>query len=149
MLYSYWCDMKRSGDGKYWGNFIWPDPPVLAQAGRWQCVEAMLKCNAVDKSDGELALWLDGQLAMHVGPGTRCGPWTGEGFRVQTGGSGVFPGFRWRTNPELAITYFRLAHFVTTDCYRANKVANPPPTNTAWFDDVVLAKEYIGPMVKK
>lgn len=149
IFYTYWCEMKRSGDGGYWGNAIWPDTPVLAQAGRWQCVEVMLKCNAVEKSDGELALWLDGRLSMHIGPGTRHGPWTGEGFRVLPEGGERFPGFRWRTHPELAITYFSLSHFVTTDSYQANKVGNPPPTNTVWFDEVVLAKEYIGPMTTK
>lgn len=149
MFYAYWCEMKKSADGRYWGNGLWPDPPVLAQAGRWQCVEIMLKCNAVDQTDGELALWLDGRLAMHIAPGTRHSRWTGEGFRVLPGGGEVFPGFRWRTHPELAVTYFRLSHYVTEDSYRANKVANPSPTNTVWFDDVVLAKEYIGPMVKR
>jgi len=148
MFYTYWCEMKKSADGRYWGNGLWPDPPVLAQAGRWQCVEIMLKCNAVDQSDGELALWLDGRLAMHIGPGTRHSRWTGEGCRVSPGASEVFSGFRWRTHPELAVTYFRLSHYVTEDSYRANKVADPPPTNTVWFDDVVLAKEYIGPAVQ-
>ena len=149
IFYTYWCEMKQSADGGYWGNALWPDPPSLAQAGRWQCVEVMLKCNAADKSDGELALWLDGRLTMHIAPGTRHGRWTGEGFRVLPGGGEAFPGFRWRTHPELAITYFQLSHFVTADSYRANKVENPPPTNTVWFDDVILAKEYIGPMTKK
>ena len=107
----------------------------------------MLKCNAVDESDGQLALRPDGRLAIHIGPGTRHNRRAGEGFRVTPGGSEVFPGFRWRTHPELAVTYFNLSHYVAEDSYRANEVANPPPANTVWFDDLVLAKEYIGPAV--
>jgi hypothetical protein len=55
---------------------------------------------------------------------------------VSPGGSEVFPGFRWHTHPELAVTCFRLSHYVSKDSYRANQVANPAPTNTVWFDDI-------------
>ena len=56
-LYSYWCEMKDSPDGKYWGNSFAPEPPQPVQRGKWICMEVMLKCNsAPDKSDGQQAL---------------------------------------------------------------------------------------------
>jgi hypothetical protein len=151
MFYTYWSEMKASADGRYWGNGIWPAQPVEPSKGAWQCVEIMLKCNEVGSTDGELALWLDGQLVAHIGPGTRRGPWTGEGFHVREEGEEgeAFQGFQWRTVPELAVSYFRLSHFVTADSYRANKVTDPPPLNRVWFDDLVLAKEYIGPITPR
>ncbi len=148
MFYTYWHDMKQSADGGFWGNGLWPEgrprPP-----GRWQCVEIMVKCNEVGRSDGELALWLDGTPATHIGPGTKTGRWTGEGFEVRADGTGTFEGFRWRTVPELAVSYFMLSHYVTENAYRQNRVANPPALNQVWFDDIVVATDYIGPVMKR
>lgn len=146
MFYTYWQDMKKSGDGGYWGNGLWPEGRPGPTPGQWQCVEIMLKCNEVGSSDGELALWLDGKLAAHIGPGTKTGRWTGEGFEIRPDGEHTFEGFRWRAVPELAVSYFRISHYVTADSYRANQVASPPKTNRVWFDNVVIAKEYIGPV---
>ncbi len=149
MFYTYWHDMKQSADGGYWGNGLWPEGRPGPPPGRWQCVEMMVKCNAVGQSDGELALWLDGRLATHIGPGTKTGPWTGEGFEVRPDGQQTFEGFRWRTVPELAVSYFLLSHYVTENAYRQNRVANPPKQNRVWFDDVVIATEYIGPILPR
>ena len=146
MFYTYWQDMKKSADGGYWGNGLWPEGNPGPEPGHWQCVEVMLKCNQVGKSDGELALWLDGQLATHIRPGTKIGPWTGEGFEVRPDGAQAFEGFRWRSVPDLAVSYFRLSHYVTADSYRANQVAHPPKLNRVWFDDLVIATDYIGPV---
>ena len=30
-FYSYWCEMERSRDGKFWGNGFMPDPPVRVE----------------------------------------------------------------------------------------------------------------------
>ena len=47
---------------------------------RWQGVEVMVKLNSRPEiPDGELALWLDGKLIMHVAKGTPQGPWSGMG----------------------------------------------------------------------
>lgn len=146
MFYTYWHDMKRSADGGFWGNGLWPENRPGPPRGQWQCVEILVKCNDIGRSNGELALWLDGKLAAHIGPGTRTGPWTGEGFDVRAGGGQTFEGFRWRTVPELAVSYFMLSHYVTENAYRQNRVAAPPPLNRVWFDDIVLATEYIGPI---
>jgi hypothetical protein len=42
-----------------------------------------------------------------------------------------------------------LSHYVTENAYRQNNVANPPKTNRVWFDDIVIATEYVGPISKR
>ena len=85
-------------------------------------------------------------IIPHIGPGTKTGRWTGEGFQVAKNGESTFEGFRWRTVPELAVSYFMLSHYVTENAYRQNNVAIPPKTNRVWFDDIVIATEYVGPI---
>jgi hypothetical protein len=161
-FYAYWPEMKLSADGKYWGNAI-PAPAIPRQDGfgertlvprdRWQCVEIMLKCNsAPDERDGELALWLDGKLLSYITRGTARGPWTGLGFEpleLGSGGSSAgepFEGFRWRTNLDLKVNFFWLLFYVTENAARQNNVASPNPVNRVWFDDIVVATAYIGPI---
>jgi hypothetical protein len=144
-FYAYWHEMKRSADGRYWGNSIRSDTPAVVPKGRWQCVEVMLKLNSVpDRADGELALWLDGKPAYRIGPGTPRGAWTGMGFETKSGGE-AFEGFRWRRSADLRLNFFWLMHYVTENAARQNNVASPKPVNRVWFDDIVVATEYIGP----
>jgi hypothetical protein len=144
-FYAYWHDMKKSADGKYWGAGIAPDRPLLVPKGRWQCVEFMTKLNTTpEKSDGELALWLDGKCVMHVAPGVRRGPWTGLGFSLPEKGGEPFEGLNWRTSPDLKLNYFWLEHYVTEESLRRNH-SRIKPTNSVWFTDIVVATEYIGP----
>ncbi len=146
-FYTYWHEMKVSADGKYWGNAIGPELPLLVPKNRWQCVEVMLKLNsAPEKADGELAIWLDGKPVMYVGKGERRGPWSGMGFRVVKDGGEPFEGFRWRTNDNLKINFFWLLHYVTENAGRQNHVAKPSPVNRVWFDDIVVSTEYVGPI---
>ena len=148
-FYAYWPEMKGSADGKYWGNSLTPAEPALVPRDRWQCVELMLQCNsAPEKSDGELALWLDGKPVALFGPGSRGSPWTGLGFSLMKSGGEQFEGFRWRTSPDLKINFFWLLDYVTENAPRQNHVTNPNPVNRVWFDDIVVATEYIGPMEK-
>jgi len=148
MFYTYWHDMKESGGSRFWGNGLWPENKPGPPPDQWQCVEIMLKCNDIGQSNGELALWLDGKLATHIGPGTKTGKWTGEGFDVIKEGPQTFEGFRWRTVPELAVSYFMLSHYVTENAYLQNSITNSPTLNRVWFDDVVIATEYIGPITR-
>jgi len=144
-FYAYWHEMKRSADGRYWGNGIRSSTPAVVPKGRWQCVEAMVKLNSSpDKPDGELALWLDGKPAYHIGPGTPRGAWTGMGFETRKGGE-PFEGFRWRKSADLKLNFFWLLHYVTENAARQNNVASPKAVNRVWFDDIVVATEYIGP----
>lgn len=145
-FYCYWPEMRISGDGRYWGNALRPATPQLVPAGRWQCVEIMLKLNsAPDVSDGELALWLDGALVAHFARGAARDKWTGLGFDLLTEGGEPFEGFRWRTDADLRINFLWLLHYVTGQAASANNVADPSATNTVWFDDIVVATDYIGP----
>ena len=149
-FYAYWHEMKISADGRYWGNGLRPARPALVPRGRWQCVEVMLKLNsAPDRPDGELALWLDGKLVAHFVKGVRRGRWTGMGFSLVEGGGQPFEGFRWRTSDRLKINFFSLLHYVTEHAARHNKVANPKRANRVWFDDVVVAGGYIGPVRRR
>ena len=146
-FYAYWQEMKKSADGKYWGNAISPEAPLVVPRDRWQCVEVMVKLNsAPDKADGELALWLDGKQVMYVAQGTPRGPWTGLGFRLMGGKTEPFEGFRWRTSPNLLLNYFWLLHYVTDSAARQNGQPAALRPNRVWFDDIVIATEYIGPI---
>jgi hypothetical protein len=146
-FYCYWHEMKRSADGKYWGNSIKPEKPLLVPKGRWQCVEVMVKCNsAPDRSDGELALWLDGRKAMHVRAGSPYDNWSGMGFTVLDRGGQPFAGFRWRTSRDLKLNFFHLSHYVTENAARQNGQPQAAPVNRVWFDNVVVSTRYVGPI---
>ncbi|HEY8503018.1 MAG TPA: hypothetical protein VIL46_00450 [Gemmataceae bacterium] len=145
VFYPYWAEMKVSAGGRYWGNAIRPAEPKQIVAGKWQCVEIMLKLNAPDRRDGELALWLDGKLEAHVAPGVPRGEWTGMGFHLLKEGGEPFEGFRWRTDERLKVNFFWLLHYVTENAARQNRVREPVKENAVWFDDIVVATEYVGP----
>lgn len=120
-FYSYWCEMKKAPDGHYWGNSFRPKKDVPVERGRWICVEIMVKCNSVDKADGEQAFWIDGR------------------------GAGRWGGIRWRTMKDLNVNGLCLSYYMTT---RVPRGENAPPLrkkNRLRFDDVVVATEYIGP----
>lgn len=139
----FWPDMRKSADGHYWGNNLTPAQPAPVASDRWQCVEVMLKCNsAADQSDGELALWLDGKLCMHIQPGVRRGPWSGIGFSLVAEGGELFEGFRWRTSNDLKINFFWLLYNITEAAMRQNKVN----FSRVWFDNIVVSTAYVGPV---
>ena len=85
---------------------------------------------------------------MHIGPGSRRNQWTGMGFKLTDQGGDPFEGFRWRTSRDLKINFFWLLHYVTENAARQNHVAHPNPINRVWFDDIVIATEYVGPIRK-
>jgi len=146
-FYTYWQDMKISADGRYWGNALQGTRPAIIPRNRWQCVEVMLQLNSTpDASDGQLALWIDGKLQSHFFKGAKRGPWTGLGFRLLDEGGEPFEGFRFRKSNDLKINFFWLLFYVTENAGRQNRVANPPVNNRVWFDDIVVATEYVGPL---
>jgi hypothetical protein len=125
-FYSYWCEMKASGDGRFWGNSFAPKEPAKVETGRWICVEIMLKCNSEpDKSDGEQALWLDGKAV------------------------GRWGGFRWRTTDDLKVNGVWMLYYITETARDQNRFRDQPKVNRVWFDDVVVAESYIGPDADK
>jgi len=145
-FYVSWHEMKISADGRHWGNGIRPIEDQMVPAGRWQCVEFMIQLNRPGARDGELALWIDGKLKAHVRKGSPRGEWTGMGFRLLEKGGEPFEGFSWRTDEALKISYFWLLHYVTENAARQNGVAKPLEKNRVWFDDVIVATSYVGPI---
>jgi hypothetical protein len=113
-FYSYWHEMKASGDGKFWGNSFAAAATPVIQRDRWICVEFMLKHNTPGKPDGEQAYWIDGALPGH------------------------WKGINWRKTEPLKANALTLESYIT-DRWTKN------PTNVVFFDNVVIAKSYIGP----
>jgi len=162
-FYSYWCEMhswqtpEGESDGRpnaFYGNLFGPVEPLQAKRGEWQCVEFMIKLNDPEQRNGEQAFWIDGKLVERYGPGTIEGTWFRDMFRR----SGVFntdpkpfEGFRWRTIEQLKINIFwlqyYLAHVFEND-YNPHDPDIPYNDDIArvYFDNVVLATEYIGPV---
>lgn len=159
--YTYWCEMGGSPPrGQTWGNSFIHDASLKVKKGEWICIEQMIKLNTPEDRNGEQALWIDGKLVSHLGQGFPKGRWIFDKFQPGRGGDGVrwnqkkgkreytkvpksgapFEGYRWRTVPELKINYLWL--YVYTE--------KPPGHHIkVWFDDVVVATEYIGPLARK
>ncbi|MBL7134281.1 MAG: hypothetical protein ISS78_09300 [Phycisphaerae bacterium] len=118
-FYCYWWKMKASGDGKFWGRGFADEAYAVPKRGRWYCVEFMGKANTPGKEDGQIAVWIDGRKHAH------------------------HHGINWRSSEKLKINSIWLMLYVTAHSAKKNKV------NTVWFDDVVVATEYIGPPRRK
>lgn len=146
-FYSYWQAMRVHGDGNYWGT------PFLAGVrkrpvvkDRWICVEMMVKTNSLpDHTDGEQAFWIDGQLwrvdgqvVSHIGPGFPAGKWIGGWWQPDVDSDNAFEGFRWRSIEQLAVNYVWTYVYITK--------ARPGAVSRVWFDNIVIAREYIGPI---
>lgn len=157
--YSYWMRMRGSPPrGQFWGNSLIHDPKTKVAKGSWQCIELMIKLNDVGKSNGELALWIDGKLVSHLGEGFPAGMWIYDKFLPGRGGEGVrwdeqqegpepiefpeggepFEGFEWRSHEELDLNFLWLLVYITE--------APTGHESRIWFDDIVVAEEYIGPI---
>ncbi len=131
-FYAYFMDMGVDKKmNKYWGNSFFPPGPgrgkagdektrVLPKLGAWQCWEFMLEANAPGKADGKQAMWLDGKLV------------------------GAFEGIRWRDDAAIKVNCFWLEHYGYDSGDPTKGVTKEK--QTVWFDDVVIAKEYIGPV---
>jgi len=116
-FYSYWHEMDKSPDGKYWGNSFAVTNAPLIPRDRWICVEFMLKHNTPNHPDGEHAFWIDGALQGH------------------------WQGINWRKTEQLKANALTLESYIT-DRWTKN------PTNVVFFDNVVIARRYIGPVGK-
>jgi hypothetical protein len=159
--YTYWCEMRGSPPrGQTWGNTFIRDDKLKVERGRWICVEVMVKMNDVGDSNGEMALWLDGKPVSHLGKGFPKGKWVFDKFLPGQGGDSLrwndktggrenfqtaaggepFEGFRWRTAKELNLN-FVWAYLYITDAPKGH-------VSKVWFDDIVVATEYVGPIKK-
>lgn len=157
--YAYWCEMRGSPpQGKTWGNSFIHNDQLTVRRGQWTCIEVMIQVNDVGQHNGQLALWIDGDLVSHLGPGFPKGKWEFDKFKPGREGDGIrwnqqlgkrepfttapggdpFEGFEFRTDEALNINFLWLYTYITkSTAGHANRV---------WFDDVVVATEYIGPL---
>ena len=132
-LYSYSMDMDVDAKmNKYWGNGFFPPGPqrgkaasetnVMPKLDTWQCWEFMVQCNTPGKADGRQAMWLDGKLI------------------------GDFPGIRWRDDPAVKVNCFWLQHYGYDESDPTRQFHKT--RQAVWFDDVVVATQYVGPRIK-
>jgi hypothetical protein len=164
-FYSYWQGMGGSPPrGQTWGNtFEWDVPSRTVAKEKWICLEVMVKMNDIGDSNGEQAYWLDGKLSRnqdgkitsYLGKGfPSVGTWVYDKFKPYVTGQGVawdyeqgkgvpleggkpFPGFAWRSTPELNISAIWLYRYMSRPETGVSKV---------WWDHLVVAKKYIGPL---
>lgn len=129
-FYSYFLDMVPDRKmNKYWGNSFFPPGPDAGSAAapkrfvpalnQWQCWEFMVQVNTPGRADGEQAMWVDGRLV------------------------GRFTGIRWRDDPAVMINCLWLQHYGYDSSDPTRQFWKE--TQTVWFDDVVVANQYIGP----
>ncbi len=131
-LYTYFLDMEPDPKmNKYWGNGFFPPGPgkgkdagtarLIPMLDQWQCWEFMIQANsAPDKADGKQAMWVDGK-------------------RI-----GEFTGIRWRNDLELKVNCFWLEHYGYDEGDPTKRYWKD--RQSVWFDDVVVARRYIGPI---
>jgi hypothetical protein len=175
-FYTYWPEMRSwqnpngTPDGRpnpYYGNAFMPQNPVAAKRGKWQCVEIMIRLNsAPDKKNGAQAFWIDGELVGHWDPREENpvkGYWISDKFRNDPAHKDAkpFSGIKWRNLQnealfeKLKINIVRLQNYVSGSSWKeADRYAEEHPgfkinlrEATVWKDHVVVATEYIGPMV--
>ena len=131
-FYTHWHEMHASPGGQTWGNGFPLQDPHPTAGGEWICLELMVKMNdPVSAHNGEQ---VNGQLVNHLGEGFPNGNWVWDSFVIDPTES-PFEGFQWRTDSALDINYVWINHCVDTD-----------PTAGAWYDHVIVATEYIGPI---
>jgi hypothetical protein len=135
-FYSYFLDMKEDLKmHKYWGNSFFPPGPgpgsaagpkrYIPKRGEWECWEFMLKCNTPGEHDGGQAMWINGRKI------------------------GDFNHILWRDDPDVKANCLWLLHYgfdsgdPTKGTWRTKQ--QKPMRDTVWFDDVVVATEYLGP----
>jgi len=121
--YTYYPDMP----GQFGHSFPQAVDPPVVEKDQWTSVEFMVKHNTPGVADGaggftpgladgEQAFWIDGELIGH---------WNK---------------IRWRDSPTLWTNAFVLETYL-----QDTGAAGVFPYNTALFDNVVIASEYIGP----
>lgn len=145
-FYSYWQGMRVHGGGKYWGTpFLTNETKPKIEKGKWICVEMMIKMNDIGKSNGEQAFWIDGklwsrdgQVVSHAGPGFPKGSWKGGWWEPDGDAESAFEGFEWRTTEDIAVNYLWTYVYITK--------APRGHVSRIWFDNIVVATDYIGPI---
>lgn len=144
-FYSYWMEMRDCPTGDHWGNDFINDSELAVELGEWTCCELMMKMNdPVTAHNGEMTFWIngqlwstDGQIVSHLEQGSPKGAWVWDSWIPDPEGE-LFEGFRWRMDEDLKINFLWLLVYITDT-----------PTgyvSECWYDQVVVATEYIGPI---
>jgi hypothetical protein len=146
-FYTYWQGMHIHGDGRYWGTpFMSGVDKHPVERGKWICVEMMVEANSpVTDTNGEQAFWIDGELwrvdgqvVSHAGKGFPRGRWTGGWWHPDAADEGAFEGMQWRTAEDLTVNYVWAYIYITK--------APAGHVSKVWFDNIVIAKSYVGPI---
>ena len=156
-FYTYWHEMHSwqswAGipDGRpnpYYGNVFHPLNQTPFHKGEWVCVEAMLKANTPGQHDGEQAFWINGKKIGHWKTGEPLGEWRGDKFVINYGSNPQpFEGFNWRTSEDVKINEVALQWYISAEHFISKHATQD--ANSVYFDNIVVAKEYIGPMYDK
>jgi hypothetical protein len=78
------------------------------------------------------------------------GKWVKDHF--DAGDGDPFQGFRWRTDDDVKVNVFWLLYYMENvfkgdgQFKPKSTIAYNPDAGTVWFDHVVIAKKYIGPL---
>ena len=155
-FYNYWMGMHHNASSpQYYGNSFVGDYGLQYNRQEWVCVEYMVKLNnPVSAKNGEIKLWINGRLVTHLYEGNPQGKWLHSAFLPLNGSAYIwnqenwtysmnqvsvtpFEGFQWRDNEVLKLNIVSLAYYVTKDTQGNGRV---------WYDNVVVAKDYIGPI---
>lgn len=118
IFYAYWWKMKPDGRGNHWGNWFQPTPDQVPKRETWLCVEWRVRANDAGKANGELDCWINGDKR------------------------GEFREINWRSTDDLKVNKVQLSLWLEPAGYER---AGGGTTRTVWYDDVVVATQYIGP----
>ncbi|MEA1996912.1 MAG: hypothetical protein U9N45_04710, partial [Gemmatimonadota bacterium] len=122
-LSSYWLEMNSwQGEGgtSFYPNLFEPASIKQVDRDRWVCVEVMVKMNSSpDSTDGEEAVWIDGRLVSHLGPGTLSGYWKRDKYYIDELQGEPFEGFRWRRSLTLKWNRLWLLHYVSETVFKS------------------------------
>ncbi|MCC7416182.1 MAG: hypothetical protein IT176_03500 [Acidobacteria bacterium] len=129
-----WTDMHASDNGASSINRLQAEADVPAVPWAWTCVEQMVVLNDAGALNGEHAIWVNDAQIGHFGPGFPNGSWMGAAFRPEPAGD-PFPGFRWRVDPALALTWLQLA---------VVSIGDPHAPSFVEFDHIVAARRRVG-----
>ncbi|HZO15921.1 MAG TPA: hypothetical protein VFB62_21760 [Polyangiaceae bacterium] len=103
---------NSSEPGDFGPTFV-SRPDIIQDLDRWYCYEYLLKANTPGMRDGQITVWLDGELVAD------------------------FPNLRLRDIDTLKIDRFGIGFHIGS---------NPNGETKKWYDNVVAATAYIGPM---
>lgn len=76
-------------------------------------------------------------MVSHIGPGFPQGEWRGGWWAPSVESDERFGGFEWRSAADLLVNYIWVYAYTERE---------PGHQITVWFDDIVVASSYIGPL---